>query len=105
MTSVFDHEGILDGQSDKQGNTRTDSAAMYGRYSDQIASPVDWTPDEDVTRQATNAGSLPLIAFWSQKERSPTSPVQGYHQEKHEAERHKHRLMSQQRDKRRAIVK
>ena len=27
-TSVFDHEDNLDGQSDKQGNTRTDRAAI-----------------------------------------------------------------------------
>ena len=33
-------------------------AAIYGRYSDQKESPVDWTPHEDVTRQATKAGSL-----------------------------------------------
>ena len=31
--------------------------------------------------------------FWSQKERAPSFPVQGYHQEKPEAERHKDRLM------------
>ena len=47
-TSVFDHEDNLDGQSDKQGNTRTDRAAIYGRSSDQKESPVDWTPHEDV---------------------------------------------------------
>ena len=28
-TSEFDHEGNLDGQSDKQGHTRTDRAAIY----------------------------------------------------------------------------
>ncbi|KAK2173510.1 hypothetical protein NP493_870g01020 [Ridgeia piscesae] len=49
--------------------------------------------DEDVTRQATKAGSLLSTDFWSQKERAPSSPVQGYHQEKPEAERHKDRLM------------
>ena len=49
--SAFDHE---DGQSDKQGNTRTDRAAIYGR-SDQKESLVDWTPHEVVTRQATKA--------------------------------------------------
>ena len=32
--------------------------AIYGRSSDQKESPVDWTPHEDVTRQATKAGSL-----------------------------------------------
>ncbi|KAK2173196.1 hypothetical protein NP493_893g00002 [Ridgeia piscesae] len=66
--------------SDKQGHTRTDRAAVYGRSSDQKESPVDWTPHEDVTRQATKAGSLLSTVFWSQKERAPSSPVQGYHQ-------------------------
>ena len=92
-TSAFDHEDNLDGQSDKQGNTRTDRAAIYGRSSDQKESPVDWTPHEDVTRQATKAGSLLPTVFWSQKERAPSSPVQRYHQEKPEAERHKDRLL------------
>ena len=71
----------MDGQRDTQGRTRTDRAAIYGRSSDQKESPVDWTPHEDVTRQATKAGSL------------LSSPVQGYRQEKPEAERHKDRLM------------
>ena len=92
-TSALDQEDNLDGQSDKQGNTRTDRAAIYGRSSDQKESPVDWTHNEDVTRQATKAGSLLSTVFWSQKERVPSSPVQGYHQEKPEAERHKYRLM------------
>ncbi|KAK2190222.1 hypothetical protein NP493_87g13069 [Ridgeia piscesae] len=92
-TSAFDHADNLDGQSDKQGNTRTDRAASYGRSSDQKESPVDWPPYEDVTRQATKAGSLLSTVFWLQKERAPSSPVQGYHQEKPEAERHKDRLM------------
>ena len=39
------------------------------------------------------AGSLLSTVFWSQKEMTPSSPVQGYHQEKPEAERHKDRLM------------
>ena len=60
---------------------------------DQKESPVDWTPHEDVTRQATEAGSLLSTVFWSQKERAPSSPIQGYHQEKPEDERHKDRLM------------
>ena len=34
-TSAFDHEDNLDGQSDKQGNTCTDRAAIYGRSPDQ----------------------------------------------------------------------
>ena len=88
-TSAFDHEDNLDGQSDKQGNTRTDRAAIYRRTSDQKESPVDWTYHQDVTRQATKAGSLLSTVFWSQKERAPLSPVQGYHQEKSEVERHK----------------
>ena len=74
-------------------DTRTDRAAIYGRSSDQKESPVDLTPHEDVTRQATKADSLLSTVFWSQKERAPSSPVQGYHQEKTEAERHKDRLM------------
>ena len=92
-TSAFDHEDNLDGQSDKQGNTRTDRAAIYGRSSEQKESPVDWTPHEGITRQATKADSLLSTVFWSEKERTPSSPVQGYHQEKPEAERHKDRLM------------
>ncbi|KAK2178711.1 hypothetical protein NP493_532g01032 [Ridgeia piscesae] len=39
--SAFDHEDNLNGQSDKQGHTRTDRAATYGRSSDQKESPVD----------------------------------------------------------------
>ena len=58
-----------------------------------LPSPVDWTPHEDVIRQATEAGSLLPTVFWSQKERAPSSPVQRYHQEKPEAERHKDRLL------------
>ena len=54
--------------------------------------PVDWTPHEDVTRQATKAGSLLSTVFWSEKERAPSSPVQGS-SFKPEAERHKDRLM------------
>ena len=79
-TSAFDHEDNLDGQSDKQGNIWTD------RSSDQKESPVDWTPHEDVTRQVTKADSLLSTVFWSQKGRAPSSPIQGYHQEKPEDE-------------------
>ena len=68
-------------------------AAIYGRSSDQKESPVDWTPHEDVTRQATEAGSLLSTVFWSEKERAPSSTVQRYHQEKPEDERPKDRLM------------
>ena len=70
----------------------TDRAAIYGRSSDQKESPVDWTPHEDVTRQATKAGSLLSTVFWSQNERAPSSPVQRYHQDKPDTERHKDRL-------------
>ena len=34
------------------------------------------------TRQATKIGYLLSTVFWSQKERAPSSPVQGYHQKK-----------------------
>ena len=54
---------------------------------------MNWTPHEDVTRQDTEAGSLLPTVFWSEKERAPSSPVQEYHQEKPEAERHKDRLL------------
>ena len=54
---------------------------------------MDWTPHEDVIRQATEAGSLLSTVFWSEKERAPSPPIQGYHQEKPEAERHKDRLL------------
>ena len=40
----------LDGQSEKQGHTRTDRAAIYGRSSDQKESSLDRTPHEDVTK-------------------------------------------------------
>ena len=93
MTSTFDHEDNLDEQSDKQGNTQTDRTAIYGRSSDQKESQVDWTLHEHVTIQATKAGSLLSTVFWSQKERAPWSLVQGYHQEKLEAERHKARFV------------
>jgi hypothetical protein len=82
------------GQSDKQGNTRTDAAALYGRSSDQKESPVDWTRHEDILRQTTKADSLLSTVFRFQKERAPSSPVQLYHQEKPEAERYKDRLMA-----------
>ena len=59
-TYGFDREDNLDEQSDKQGNTRTDRAVIYGRSSYQKESPVDWTPHEDVTRQ------LPKQVLYSQ---------------------------------------
>ena len=76
-TSAFDHEDNLDGQSDKQGNTRTDRAAIYGRSSDQKESPVDWTPHEDVNRQATKAGSLLSTVFCDQKTVGSREPAEG----------------------------
>ncbi|KAK2178722.1 hypothetical protein NP493_532g03044 [Ridgeia piscesae] len=48
---------------------------------------MDWTPHEDVTRHKQVVYSQ-LTVFWSQKERAPSSPVQGYHQEKPNAEIH-----------------
>ena len=92
-TSAFDHEDNLDGQSDKQGHIRTDRTAIYGRSSDLKDYPVDWPRHLDVTRQANKADSLLPTVFWSQKERAPSSPVPGYHQEKPEAERHKDQLI------------
>ena len=86
---TMQHDDNLDGQSDKQGNTRTDRAAIYGRSSDQKESPMDWTPHEDVIRQATKADYLLSIVFWSQKEKVPSSPIQVYYQEKPETDRHK----------------
>ena len=80
MTTAFYREDNLGGQSDKQGNTRTDRAAIYGRSSDQKDHPVDWIHHEDVSRQATKADAQLSTVFWS-------------HQEKPEAERHKDRLM------------
>ena len=68
-------------------------AAIYGKSSDQKESPVDWTPHEDVTTLATKAGSLLSTVLWSQTERALSSPIQGYHQKKPEAERHKDRLI------------
>ena len=39
---------------------------------------LDWTPHEDVTRQATKVDSLLSTVFWSPKERASSSSVQGY---------------------------
>ena len=41
----------------------------------QKESPVDWAPHEDVTRQATKAGSLLSTVFWLQTERAPGSRI------------------------------
>ena len=48
-------------------------------------------------RLATRADYLLSTVFWSQRERAPSFPVQGYHQEKSEAERptHGHHVLSQ----------
>ncbi|KAK2160418.1 hypothetical protein NP493_1648g00001 [Ridgeia piscesae] len=73
---------------DKVTNKYILERTVYGRSSDQKESPV-----EDVTRQATKADSLLSTVFWLQKERAHSSPVQGCHQQKLEAERHKDRLM------------
>ena len=53
----------------------------------------EWISHEDVTIQATKVDYLLSTVFWSKKEMAPSSPVQGYHQEKPEGERHKYRLM------------
>ena len=82
----------MDTVTNKEILERTGLPYMEGS-SDQKESPVDWTPHEDVTRQATEAGSLLSTVFWSQKKRAPSSPVQRYHQEKPEDERHKDRVM------------
>ena len=91
-TRILMTELLFANDSDKQGNTRTDRPAIYGRSSDQKESTVDWITHEDVTRQATKADDLLSTVFRSQKEMAPSSPIQGYHQEKPEAERHKYRL-------------
>ena len=77
---AFDHEENLDEQSNKQGNTWMDRAAIYERSPDQKEFPVDWPHHEDVTREATKADYLISTVLLSQKERTPSSPVQGYHQ-------------------------
>ena len=66
-TSAFDYEDNLDGKSEKQGYTRKDRAAIYGRSSYQKESPVDWTPHEDIKRQATKADSILSTVFLSKK--------------------------------------
>ena len=80
-----------------------DRAAIYGRSSDQKESPVGWTSHEDVTRQAIKAEYQLSTVF--DKERAPTSQVQGYHQKKPETERHKDRIVDTQRDRWKAVVK
>ena len=63
-----------------KGHIRTDRAAIYGTSSCQKESPMDWTRHGDVTRQVTKTDSILSTVFWSQKERAPSFPVQGYHQ-------------------------
>ena len=58
-----------------------------------LPSMVDLLIRKDLTRQATKAGSLLPTVFLSQKERPPSSPVQGHHKEKPDAERHKDKLV------------
>ena len=65
-------------------------AAIYGRSTDQKESPVDWTPHEDVTRQATEAGSLSTFNCLLITEREGALVFgSSIHQEKPEAEIHK----------------
>ena len=78
---------------DKVANKEILERTRLPSMEDQKESPVGWTPHEDFTRQATKAGSLLSTVFSSQEERAPSSPVQGYHQEKPEPERHKDRLL------------
>ena len=94
-TYAFDYEDNLDGQSDKQGNTRTDRAASMGDL--LIRKNLRWSGHFMMMLQATKAGSLLSTVFWSQKERALWS-TQGYHQEKPEAERHKDRTSLQSRE-------
>ena len=84
----------MDKVTNKEILERTARAAIYKKI--MIRKNLRWTghlmrmsPD----RLYTKAGSLLSTVFWSQKERAPSSPVQGYHQEKPEAERHKDRPM------------
>ena len=68
---------------------------------------MDKVTNKDILEQS-GLPSLLSTVFWSQKERAPSSPVPGYHQEKPEAERLKTdswTSLSQQRDKWRALVK
>ena len=71
-TSAFDHEDNLDGQSDKQGNIRMDRA-MEDLL---IRKNLRWTGHF----MRLSPDMLPR-------------QVQGYHQEKPEAERHKDRII------------
>ena len=78
----------------KQGNTRTDRAAIYGRL--LIRKNLRWTGH--LTRMSPDR--LPKQVLCSQlssglreREGAPSSPVQRYHQDKPKAERHKDRLV------------
>ena len=87
-------------------NTRTDRAAIYGRSSDQKESPVDWTPHEDVIRQATKADSL-----LSTRHRNRGSPrlrfkdITKRHLKPRSIQTDSWTSLSQQREKWRATVK
>ena len=83
----------MDKVTNKEGNTRTDRAAIYGRFSDQKESPVDWTPHEDVTRQATKADYLLSTVFWSEKREGALVSGSRIPLREPEAERHKDRLV------------
>ena len=54
---------------------------------------MDWTPHEDVARLDTKAGSLLSTVCTGHRKRRGLYPVQGFHQDIPEAERHKDRLM------------
>jgi len=69
---------------------------------------VDWTPHEDVTRQATEAGSLLPTAFWSQKESAARLRFKDTIKRNlklRDIKTDSWTSLSQQRDKWRAIVK
>ena len=53
--------------------THKDIPEQTGLPSMEDLYPVDWTPHEE--------DSLLSTVFWSQKERAPSTPVQGYHKE------------------------
>ena len=83
----------MDKVTNKEILERTGLPSMEDHLIRKNLPAVDWTPHEDVTRQATKTDSLLSTVFWLQKERTPSSPVQGYHQEKPEDERHTYRLI------------
>ena len=89
-TSAFDHEDNLDGQCDKQGNTRTNRLPSM----EDLLSRKNHRWTGHLTRMSPNR--LPKQVLYSQLssgKRASSSPIQGYRQEKHEDERYKDRLM------------